>query len=252
MVLQWSDATQADALALAGELRAAGADGGAGPRVVLYPEVDKPGKQFKYAESIGVRIAALVGDDEAAAGTVTLKDLKNRAQITVPRADGAGRDSAAPGRVQVDYSTQCSHSETFVVPTPAAPCGPPHVGQQAVLLGWVHRVRDMGAILFVDVRDRYGVTQVVVRDDEALVARGQEAPHRDGGRRRRHGRPPQRGHGQPEAGHRRGRGRGDRGAAAERRQAAAVLDRRRRAGHRGSAPALSLSRSAPAAACRST
>ena len=51
-------------------------------------------------------------------------------------------------------------------------CGalrPAAVGQPAVLLGWVHRVRDMGAILFVDVRDRYGVTQVVVRDNEALV-----------------------------------------------------------------------------------
>ena len=52
-------------------------------------------------------------------------------------------------------------------------CGalrPSDVGQSAVLLGWVHRVRDMGAIMFVDVRDRYGVTQVVVRDDEDLVA----------------------------------------------------------------------------------
>ena len=51
-------------------------------------------------------------------------------------------------------------------------CGalrPAAVGQPAVLLGWVHRVRDMGAILFVDVRDRYGVTQVVVRDNDALV-----------------------------------------------------------------------------------
>ena len=51
-------------------------------------------------------------------------------------------------------------------------CGalrPAAVGQPAVLLGWVHRVRDMGAILFVDVRDRYGVTQVVVRDNETLV-----------------------------------------------------------------------------------
>jgi aspartyl-tRNA synthetase len=51
-------------------------------------------------------------------------------------------------------------------------CGalrPAHVGQPAVLLGWVHRVRDMGALIFVDVRDRYGVTQVVVRDNEALV-----------------------------------------------------------------------------------
>jgi len=44
------------------------------------------------------------------------------------------------------------------------------VGQPAVLLGWIHRVRDMGAIIFLDVRDRYGVTQVVVRDNEALVA----------------------------------------------------------------------------------
>jgi aspartyl-tRNA synthetase len=51
-------------------------------------------------------------------------------------------------------------------------CGalrPADVGKPAVLLGWVHRVRDMGALLFLDVRDRYGVTQVVVRDDEALV-----------------------------------------------------------------------------------
>jgi len=51
-------------------------------------------------------------------------------------------------------------------------CGalrPAAVGQPAVLLGWVHRVRDMGAILFVDVRDRYGVTQVVVRDNDTLV-----------------------------------------------------------------------------------
>ena len=87
MVLQWSEATRADALALAGELRGTGEAGRSGPRVVLYPDVDKPGKQFKYAESIGVRVAALVGDDEARAGTVTLKDLKNRAQVTVPRAE---------------------------------------------------------------------------------------------------------------------------------------------------------------------
>jgi histidyl-tRNA synthetase len=57
---------------------------------VLYPEVDKPGKQFKYAETIGARVAALVGEDEARDGTVTLKDLQNRAQITVPRARAGG------------------------------------------------------------------------------------------------------------------------------------------------------------------
>jgi aspartyl-tRNA synthetase len=44
------------------------------------------------------------------------------------------------------------------------------VGASVVLLGWVHRVRDLGSLVFVDVRDRHGITQVVVRDDEALVA----------------------------------------------------------------------------------
>jgi aspartyl-tRNA synthetase len=46
-------------------------------------------------------------------------------------------------------------------------------GKNAVLLGWVHRVRDLGSLVFIDVRDRYGVTQVVVRDNPALVEAAQ-------------------------------------------------------------------------------
>jgi aspartyl-tRNA synthetase len=44
------------------------------------------------------------------------------------------------------------------------------VGAEATLLGWVHRIRDLGGVTFIDVRDRTGVSQVVVRDDEALMA----------------------------------------------------------------------------------
>ena len=36
-----------------------------------------------------------------------------------------------------------------------------NVGQTVRLSGWVHRVRDHGGVLFIDLRDHYGVTQVL-------------------------------------------------------------------------------------------
>jgi aspartyl-tRNA synthetase len=44
------------------------------------------------------------------------------------------------------------------------------VGRDVVLLGWVHRLRDLGSLVFIDVRDRHGITQVVARDNPAMVA----------------------------------------------------------------------------------
>ena len=43
-------------------------------------------------------------------------------------------------------------------------------GADVVLMGWIHRVRDLGALVFFDLRDRHGITQVVAREDSpALV-----------------------------------------------------------------------------------
>ncbi len=41
-----------------------------------------------------------------------------------------------------------------------------HDGQRVTLMGWVHRRRDLGGLIFIDLRDRYGMTQVVVSPDE--------------------------------------------------------------------------------------
>src|SRR3989475_1200615 len=43
------------------------------------------------------------------------------------------------------------------------------VGADVVLLGWVHRVRDLGGVTFIVLRDRGGVSQVVVRETDALM-----------------------------------------------------------------------------------
>ncbi|WP_275791067.1 aspartate--tRNA ligase [Pararhizobium gei] len=46
-----------------------------------------------------------------------------------------------------------------------AALGKADVGQTVRLSGWVHRVRDHGGLLFIDLRDHYGMTQIVVDPD---------------------------------------------------------------------------------------
>ncbi len=45
-----------------------------------------------------------------------------------------------------------------------------NVGETVRLSGWVHRVRDHGGVLFIDLRDHYGVTQVLCDGDSAAFA----------------------------------------------------------------------------------
>ena len=51
-----------------------------------------------------------------------------------------------------------------------AALGAGDVGQNVRLSGWVHRVRDHGGVLFIDLRDHYGITQVIADSDSPAFA----------------------------------------------------------------------------------
>ena len=87
MVVQWFANRTNLYLGFATELREAGL------RVELYPESPiedgkKVGdKQFKYASARGIPFVAVIGADELANGTVTVKNMKTGEQKSVPRAE---------------------------------------------------------------------------------------------------------------------------------------------------------------------
>ena len=71
-----------DAAGRPAALRVAGLLRSAGLRVLVYPDVEKIGKQIKYADSRQIPFVALLGHDEIAGGTVTVKDLKAQTQTS--------------------------------------------------------------------------------------------------------------------------------------------------------------------------
>lgn len=81
MVTVWSEETIGHSLRLAGQLRSHGI------KTLLYPETDKLGKQFKYADSLKIPYVCVLGESEIADKTITVKNLSKGSQKTIPLAE---------------------------------------------------------------------------------------------------------------------------------------------------------------------
>ncbi len=62
---------------------------------------------------------------------------------------------------------------------------PDHIGKTARLAGWVDTIRDHGGVVFVDLRDQFGITQIVVRDEMLQNVRRETVISVEGDIRRR-------------------------------------------------------------------
>ena len=80
MVAVFDAADMPHAMRVSASLRAAGL------RVLVYPDADKIGKQIKYADSRGIPLVAILGSDEIATGTLTVKHLAAKSQNTYEQA----------------------------------------------------------------------------------------------------------------------------------------------------------------------
>ena len=51
-----------------------------------------------------------------------------------------------------------------------------HVGQKIKIAGWVQVVRDLGGVVFIDLRDQYGITQAVTSGNDKMVETASKIP----------------------------------------------------------------------------
>lgn len=79
LVTVFDEARMLESFKFANELRRAGLN------VVLYPEVVKIQKQFKYADRYGMKVAAVIGPDEVEKDQVAVKNLGTGGQVVVAR-----------------------------------------------------------------------------------------------------------------------------------------------------------------------
>ena len=153
---------------------ASGAVGRAAAEVRARRQIDRA----LLPQASRVRRATAAGDDAACRSRCTTSSTASRrskrGSSAAPRSPGSRARSRTSITTSPGSRRRCVDS-----PFARVSCGAltaADVGRAVELDGWVHRRRDHGGLIFIDVRDRDGITQVIVRSvDGATCSR---APRR--------------------------------------------------------------------------
>ncbi len=162
------EAGEAAAFALTHRFRTAGA------RV----EMDSGGKslksQMRRAGKLDVPYVIILGEDEVAEGKITVRDMRVRADrrgiapldTDVESLRKVLSSHALGGGTSVSLDELGDWQRTFE-------CGIPRrsdIGREVIVMGWVDGRRDHGGVVFIDLRDRSGILQVVFNPEESQAA----------------------------------------------------------------------------------
>jgi histidyl-tRNA synthetase len=70
-----------------------------GINVILYPEIEKLQKQIRFADRSGIRLVIVLGPDEVEKAQVSIKNLRDHTQVTLPQ-------EIAPGVIREMLASQ--------------------------------------------------------------------------------------------------------------------------------------------------
>ena len=129
--------------------------------------------QMRHAAKLGARYVIILGEDELDTGTVTVRDMEaKRDRASQPAgqrggvACGAGGGCGADGTARMTLDQLGDWQRTDYCGTPR----PADIGRVLTVMGWVHSRRDHGGVVFVDLRDRSGILQVVFNPEHSRDA----------------------------------------------------------------------------------